>query len=154
MSPKMPRKTFPEGSFNFPRNAAFCDTSFFFASLYPGDSNYDRAGDVLARSLEEQLTLHTTWDIISETVTLLRYRAGYKSAIQFLDEIKPFLAIVRYDDSIRSAAEQIFKKLSKDKKLSFCDSLSFAIITNLLDNIPCLSFDNDFRNLGLMVYPD
>ncbi len=138
----------------FPRNAAFCDTSFFFASLYPGDSNYDRAGDVLARCVEEKATMYTTWDIVSETVTLLRYRAGYKTAVQFLDIIKPSLAIVRYDDSVRSAAEQIFIKLSKDKKLSYCDALSFVIITNLLDNLPCLSFDNDFRSLGLMVYPE
>jgi predicted nucleic acid-binding protein len=67
--------------------------------------------------------------------------------------IKPALAIVRYDDSVRSAAEEIFKKLSKDKKLSYCDALSFVIITGLLDTIPCLTFDRDFRSLGLMVYP-
>jgi predicted nucleic acid-binding protein len=91
---------------------------------------------------------------VSETVTLLRYRAGYKTAVQFLDLIKPALAIVRYDDSVRSAAEQIFKKLSKDKKLSYCDALSFVIVTNLLDNMSCLTFDKDFRNLGLTVYPD
>lgn len=139
---------------NFPRDAAFCDTSFFFASLYPGDSNYDRAGDVLARCQEERITLHTTWDIVSETVTLLRYRAGYDTAVQFLNIIKPVLAIIRYDDSVRSTAEQIFKKLSKDKKLSYCDALSFVIITNLLDNMSCLTFDKDFRGLGLTVYPD
>ncbi len=139
---------------NFPQNAAFCDTSFFFASLYPGDSNYDRAGDVLAKCQEEGITLHTTWDIVSETVTLLRYRAGYKAAVQFLDVIKPALAIVRYDESVRSAAEQIFKKLSKDRKLSYCDALSFVIITSLLDNMSCLTFDKDFRSLGLTVYPE
>ena len=139
---------------NFPQNAAFCDTSFFFASLYPGDSNYGRAGDILSRCQEEGIILHGTWDIVSETVTLLRYRAGYKTAVQFLDLIKPALAIVRYDDSVRSAAEQIFKKLSKDKKLSYCDALSFVIVTNLLDNMSCLTFDKDFRSLGLTVYPD
>jgi predicted nucleic acid-binding protein len=138
---------------NFPQNAAFCDTSFFFASLYPGDSNYDSAGDILARCQEDEITLHATWDIVSETVTLLRYRAGYKTAVQFLDLIKPALTIVRYDDSVRSAAERIFKKLSKDKKLSYCDALSFVIVTNLLDNMTCLAFDKDFRTLGLRVYP-
>jgi predicted nucleic acid-binding protein len=139
---------------NFPRNRAFCDTSFFFASLYPGDMNYDRAGDILAECQEQSITLYTTWDVVSETVTLLRYRSSYKTAVQFLDLIKPALAIVRYDDSIRLAAEEVFKKLSKDKKLSYCDALSFVIITGLLDNLPCLTFDNDFRSLGLMVYPE
>ncbi len=138
---------------NFPQNRAFCDTSFFFASLYPGDTNYGRAGDILAECQEQAVTLHTTWDVVSETVTLLRYRASYKTAVQFLDVIKPSLAIVRYDDSTRSAAEEVFKKLSKDKKLSYCDALSFVIITGLLDNLICLTFDNDFRSLGLTVYP-
>ena len=139
---------------NFPQSRAFCDTSFFFASLYPGDTNYDRAGDILTECREQAITLHTTWDIVSETVTLLRYRAGYKTAVQFLDVIKPELAIVRYDDSVRSAAEEVFKKLSKDKRLSYCDALSFVIITDLLDTMPCLTFDNDFRSFGLMVYPE
>jgi predicted nucleic acid-binding protein len=139
---------------NFPQSRAFCDTSFFFASLYPGDTNYDRTGDILAECQGRSIMLHTTWDVVSETVTLLRYRAGYKTAVQFLDVIEPVLAIVRYDDSVRSAAEEIFKKLSKDKKLSYCDALSFVIITKLLDNMPCLTFDSDFRSLGLTVYPE
>lgn len=139
---------------NFPQSRAFCDTSFFFASLYPGDTNYDRAGDILAECQEQSVTLHTTWDVVSETVTLIRYRASYKTAVQFLDVIKPSLAIVRYDDSVRSAAEEAFKKLSKDKKLSYCDALSYMIITGQLDNMPCLTFDNNFRSLGLMVYPE
>jgi predicted nucleic acid-binding protein len=139
---------------NLPQNRAFCDTSFFFASLYPGDTNYEEAGDILAECQENAVTLHTTWDIISETVTLLRYRASYKTAVQFLDVIKPTLAVVRYDDSVRSAAEEVFKKLSRDKKISFCDALSFVIITDLLDGMPCLTFDGDFKGLGLMVYPE
>lgn len=138
---------------NLPRNRAFCDTSFFFASLYPADTNYEEAGAILGECREKSVVLHTTWDIISETVTLLRYRASYKTAVQFLDVIKPSLAIVRYDDSVRAAAEEVFKKLSKDKKLSFCDALSFVIVTGLLDGTPCLTFDRDFRSLGLTVYP-
>ena len=139
---------------NVPDRRAFCDTSFFFASLHPGDSNYDRAGDILDECQEQAVTLHTTWDIVSETVTLLRYRASYRTAVQFLDVIKPTLAIVRYDDSVRSAAEEVFRKLSRDKKLSCCDALSFVVITGLLENLPCLTFDRDFRSLGLMVYPE
>jgi predicted nucleic acid-binding protein len=139
---------------NLPQGKAFCDTSFFFAALYPGDTNYERTGDILAECRENAVTLHTTWDIISETVTLLRYRASYKTAVQFLGVIKPALAIVRYDDSARSAAEEVFKKFSKGKKLSFCDALSFVIITEVLDGMPCLTFDRDFRSLGLTVHPE
>jgi predicted nucleic acid-binding protein len=138
---------------NFPRNKAFCDTSFFFAALWPEDANYERAGEVLATCLENSVTLYTTWDVISETVTLLRYRADYQTAVLFLEKIKPTLALVRYDDSVRSAAETVFKKLSRDKKLSFCDAVSYVVVAQVLDNIPCLSFDRHFKNLGLVVYP-
>jgi len=136
-----------------PGNMVFCDTSFFFASLCTHDSNYGKAGRLLEYCRENQVALYTTWDVISETVTLLRYRAGYALAIEFLDIVKPSLAIISYDESVRIAAEEIFRKFSQDKRLSFCDAISHVIITHLLDNIPCFSFDRDFRGLGLTVFP-
>ncbi len=138
---------------NFPDRKVFCDTSFFFASLVPEDANYDRAGDILSFCNENTLTLCTTWDVISETVTLLRYRSSCRTAVEFIDTVKPALFIVRYDDSVRDAAEVVFRRLAKDKRLSFCDALSSIVITTLLDGAPCLSFDRDFRSLGLTVYP-
>jgi predicted nucleic acid-binding protein len=137
----------------FPDRKAFCDTSFFFASLCPEDSNFERAGELLDFCSDNTVTLYTTWDIISETVTLLRYRANFKIAVEFLDTVMPSLHIVHYDDSVRTAAAEVFKKLSKDKKLSLCDAVSYVVISHMLDNIPCLTFDKDFRTLGLTVYP-
>lgn len=138
---------------NLPQNKAFCDTSFFFASLSPDDSNYSRAGEILEFFRENKISFYTTWDIISETITLLRYRASYKLSIEFIDVVKPSLHIVHYNDSVRMAAAEIFKKLSRDKRLSFCDAVSYVIITHMLENMPCFSFDSDFRSLGLTVYP-
>jgi predicted nucleic acid-binding protein len=136
-----------------PERKAFCDTSFFFASLSPDDSNYAGSGEMLKYCKENKVTFYTTWDVISETVTLLRYRASYDLAVTFLDQIKPALLIVQYDDSVRTAAEEIFRQISKDKKISFCDAISYVVITHILNNIPCFTFDKDFRSLGLTVYP-
>jgi predicted nucleic acid-binding protein len=136
-----------------PRDKVFCDTSFFFASLASDDSNYLRAGEILEHCRNNSVMLYSTWDIISETITLLRYRASYHLAVDFLEIIKPSLFIVNYDDSVRRAAEEIFKKLSKDKRISFCDSISYVVVVHLLDNIPCFTFDRDFKTLGLTVYP-
>lgn len=133
---------------------AFCDTSFFFAALCPDDANHARSGALLETCVENGVVLYTTWDVISETVTLLRYRADYRTAMRFLNKIKPALAVVRYDDSVRMEAERIFIKLSRDRKISFCDALSFVVVTQLLDGMPCLTFDRDFRSLGLVVYPE
>ena len=136
-----------------PQRKVFCDTSFFFASLCPDDTNYNKAEELLKYCVEYAVTLFTTHDVISETVTLLRYRSSYSMAVKFLDVVKPDLAVVLYDDSVRTAAEDVFKKLAKDKRLSLCDAISYVVITHMLENIPCFTFDRDFRGLGLTVYP-
>jgi predicted nucleic acid-binding protein len=138
---------------NTSQNGVFCDTSFFFASLYPDDTNFEKAGELLASCRDKEVALHTTWDVISETITLLRYRASYRTAVEFLTTVKPTLAILTYDDSVRLAAEDVFVRLSRDKRLSFCDAITFVVITQILGNMPCLTFDRDFRALGLNVYP-
>lgn len=137
----------------FPGQRAFCDTSFFFASLCPRDVNYERAGEILNEALTQGVSLFTTWDIISETVTLLLYRFHTRAAIRFLDEIKPALQIVHYDDSLREEAERIFRLFIRDKKISFCDALSYVVVKTILQDIVCLSFDEDFARLGLIVIP-
>ena len=135
----------------FHRRQAFGDTSYFFACLYPRDVNFKRAGEILEEAMSQGIDLWTTWDIISETATLLLYRFHAKAAIRFLDEIKPVLRIVEYDDSVRQEAERIFRLLSKDKKLSFCDAISYVVIKTVLEDIACISFDEDFSRLGLIV---
>ena len=135
----------------FPEKRAFCDTSFFFAALYPADVNYDRAGEILRDALQQQIVLFTTWDIISETLTLLLYRFNPKAAVRFLDEIKPDLTIIAYDESVRQEAEKVFRILIQDKKISFCDAISFVVARIILKDIACLSFDDDFSRLGLTV---
>jgi len=135
----------------FPANRAFCDTSFFFASLYPKDINYERAGEILKQASDQKISLWTTWDIISETVTLLLYRFNAKAAIRFLDEMKPLLHIAAYDDSVRAEAERIFRLFCRERKLSFCDAISYVVVKMILKDIICLSFDEDFSRLGLTV---
>jgi predicted nucleic acid-binding protein len=131
----------------------FCDTSFFYACFEPRHVNHRRAQDLSAEAAESGSALYVTWDIISETLTLLRYRRSYRTALTFLSEIKPDLHIVNYGDGVRAEAEQIFRRYGRDHKLSFCDAVSFVVVTTLLDDIPALVFDEDFRALGLIVIP-
>ena len=97
--------------------------------------------------------LYVTWDIISETLTLLRYRRSYHEAATFLTEVKPNLHIVNYGETVRTEAEQIFRRYGPEHRLSFCDAISFVVVTTLLDDVPSLAFDGDFRALGLTVIP-
>ena len=131
----------------------FCDTSFFYACFDPRDVDHQQANNLSVEAVEAGSTLYVTWDIISETLTLLRYRRSYRAALAFLSEIKPDLHIVNYGDSVRADAEQIFRRYGRDHKLSFCDAVSFVVVTTLLNDIPTLAFDADFRVLGLIVIP-
>lgn len=129
----------------------FCDTSFFYACLDPDDVSHEQAKRLVVQAAEHGTAFYCTWDIISETVTLLRYRKSFALALTFLNEVKPTLRIMPYDDSVRQQAEEVFRRLGMDKRLSYCDAISFVVVTTLLDNVPCFSFDRDFKRLGLTV---
>ena len=132
-------------------NRLFCDTSFFYASLDPSDKNHARALQVARQAAGVAASLYATWDIIGETVTLLRYRRDFQAASDFLSKVKPNLRIVSYGDRVRGEAEKVFQRYGRDHRLSFCDAISFVVVTTLLDNMACLAFDGDFQGLGLTV---
>jgi uncharacterized protein len=129
----------------------FCDTSFFYACFDADDINHDRAEELADESAHSSVSFLATWDIISETVTLLRYRLRMAPALVFLAEVKPTLTIINYGDLVRSEAEDVFRRRGGQRRLSFCDAISFVVVTSLLDDIPCFAFDRDFRALGLTV---
>ena len=131
----------------------FCDTSFFYACLDPNDVNHARARALVTESASVGTTFCTTWDIISETVTLLRYRRNAHAALAFLNDVKPGLQVIPYGDPVREEAEHMFRSYARDHRLSFCDAVSFVVVTTLLDHVPCFTFDEDFRRLGLTVLP-
>jgi len=131
----------------------FCDTSFFYACFDQHDVNHEQARELSEDAVRSGSRLYVTWDIISETLTLLRYRRSYREALTFLTEIKPDLHIANYSESVRAEAEQIFRRYGRDHKLSFCDAVSFVVVTTLLNDVPSLAFDADFHALGLTVIP-
>ena len=62
----------------------FCDTSFFYACLDP-HANHERAEELTDEAATTGVTFFVTWDIISKTITLLRYRKGFSPALTFLE---------------------------------------------------------------------
>jgi predicted nucleic acid-binding protein len=58
---------------------------------------------------------------------------------------------VNYGDLVRAAADEIFCRRGRQRRLSFCDAISFVVATSLLDKIPCFASDRDFHALGLTV---
>ncbi len=134
-----------------PSDRVFCDTGFFYASLAPRDRHYQRAGELLEECWHQRSRMFSTWEVVSETVTLLTYRLHPQAGIGFLDTLKPVLTLVPITQAVLAEAEQVFRRQVRSRRLSFCDAISFVVVTTLLNNIPCLSFDEDFRALGLTV---
>ena len=132
-----------------PTPRVFCDTSFFFATLAPSDIHHAHAMERLEACHQQHITLATTWDVLGETLTLLRYRLGMRSASAFLDEVKPRLRLVPVDDSVREEALLLFHR--SPLRLSYCDAVSCIIVNTVLEHTACLAFDDDFRHLGLRV---
>lgn len=131
----------------------FCDTSFFFACLEPRDQNHSPALLWLKAAQQHKSAFVTTWDILSETVTLLRRKSGYRIALKFIEEIVPSLRLAPTDESVRKEALAIFKRFATDKKLSFCDCVSCVVLSTDPAPIPTATFDIHFKSLGLPVLP-
>lgn len=129
----------------------FCDTSFFYACLDHQDVHHARARTLVEEAAIARVLFYSTWDIVSETVTLLRYRCDYARALAFLDQVKLTLRLVAYDEAIRTQTEAVFRQRGRDHHLSWCDTISFVVVTTLLDDMACFSFDRDFHQLGLTV---
>lgn len=129
----------------------FCDTSFFHACLDPSDAHHQQAYPLVTEATEAGVALWTTWDIVSETVTLLRYRVSYAAALAFVGDLYPRLRLVEYGGEVRVQALDVFRRYGRERRLSLCDAISFVVVTTLLERMPCFAFDEDFRRLGLTV---
>lgn len=129
----------------------FCDTSFFYASLDKNDFDHDDARAMAGWLRDKSIAIITTWEIVVETVTLLRYRLSFRGAEVFIKNVLPHLNIIYIGDNERSKAMESFLKLSKDKNLSLCDLISNVVVRMHFPEIPCIAFDDDFRQMGLTV---
>jgi predicted nucleic acid-binding protein len=129
----------------------FCDTSFFYAVLDQRDRDHIKARRLAEGIQRRGIPMITTWEVVVETITLLRYRYSYRAAMTFIERVLPKLNIVYITPDQRAKAIEGFGKLSLDKEISLCDAISHVVVSEVLHYIPCLSFGDDFKRLGLTV---
>lgn len=141
---------------SIPYAKVFCDSSFFYASLDPDDEYHARASQIAQELDKNIIALYCTKAIIFETITLLRYRFSFDGALKFIKEVKPGLNVVQLNENHYTQVDFWFEKLSKDKRLSYCDIISYVVVREILNDMMCISFDHDFKSLGLNVlyFPD
>ncbi len=128
--------------------AVYCDASFFIALFSKKDTKHRRALELFKEIKKNRIAIHTCWFVISESMTVLLYQYGYSEAITFNQSVD--LYKIHYPtESQHHQAIAIFNLFGKDRKISFVDALSKVLISGDLDNMPALSFDKDFKALGL-----
>jgi predicted nucleic acid-binding protein len=90
----------------------------------------------------------TTHDVLDETVTLLGSRIRPRHACRFARRLleSRIMTLVRADHELELAALSLYQRFD-DRRLSFTDSLSFAVMRAL--GIPAaFAFDAHFEHAG------
>ena len=129
-------------------DAVYCDASFFVALFSKKDVKHKRALKLFKEIKENRIMIHTCWFVISEAMTVLLYQYGYSEALTFNQSIDLY-QILPTTESQHHQAIALFNLFGKDRKIAFVDALSRVLISGELKNIPALSFDRDFRAMGL-----
>ena len=126
----------------------YSDASFFIALFSKKDTKHRRALELFKEIKENRITIHTCWFVISEAMTVLLYQYGYSEAVAFNQSVDLY-RIYYPTESQHHQAIAIFNLFGKDRKISFVDALSKVLISGELENMSALSFDKDFKSLGL-----
>jgi predicted nucleic acid-binding protein len=129
-------------------DVVYCDASFFVALFSKKDAKHKRALKLFKEIKENRIVIYTCWFIISEAMTVLLYQYGYREALTFNQSIDLY-KIIHSTESQNHQAIALFNLFGKDRKISFVDALSRVLISGELKNMPALSFDRDFRAMGL-----
>lgn len=81
---------------------------------------------------------------MDEIYTLLKTRGSHRTALKFMDQVKDSnIVILWITDEVEQNAQDIFRRFD-DKKLSFTDCTSFALI-NRYGIETVFAFDEHFK---------
>lgn len=130
---------------------SFADTSAFYALEDSDDQHHEEAVEIREAIKREDLPvkrLYTSNYVLDETLTLLRMNLGQKHAVDFGERLRKSEIVVtnRINEGLEEKAWEIFKK-HDDKKYSFTDATSFALMEKLNIN-KAFAFDKNFKQYG------
>ena len=131
----------------------FIDTGAFVARHIARDQYHQAAVTYWAEASRGRLRLATSSFVLDETFTLLGRLAGNDFATERARNIyaSPSLTILRPDAATEMRALEFFTKYA-DKKVSFTDAVSFALMRK--ERIRrAFTFDRHFSDAGFQVCP-
>ena len=131
-------------------NGIFVDTGAWYALVDSDDADHAAAAVFLSAN---KLSLVTTNFVFSETVTLIRYRLGFKAAHSFGQKLKASgsVRVVAVTAADEERAWEIFTKY-RDQDFSFVDCTSFAAMERMKMTV-AFAFDRHFSAMKFAVAP-
>jgi uncharacterized protein len=134
----------------------FVDTSAWLA-LVNRDERRHGVAVAWQRSLTRGALWVTSWGIISETYTWLRYHTGYRSAERWLHEEaglteRGILEVVYPTAQMESGIRRTLSRFA-DQDLSYVDAASLYIIQTRGDIDAIFAFDQRLSLYGVPVLP-
>lgn len=134
----------------------FIDTWGWYALTDRNDSDHLIAEAANKQMIEEGHKFVTTNYVLSETVTLVRYKLYHAVAVQFWKTARQLIEsglveLVRVSESQEERAWSIFEQFA-DQDFSFTDCTSFAVMQDLkLSHV--FSGDQHFATMGFGLIP-
>ena len=134
-------------------NKYFVDTSALLSTLYKKDAKHKQAKAISQELEKDKKKIPVITDyILSETLTLLKQRIGYKEAVRFGNLVfsgKTKLKLVYLSNKVIREAWKLFVRYS-DKGFSFTDCTSFAVMQHHKIT-QAFTFDKHFQQAGFEI---
>ena len=131
-------------------NTVFVDTGAWYALTDRKDPDHAAVTEAFREHRDRLLTSNY---ILDETLTLVRFRLGWRVAHRLGETLRTggLARVERISPRDEESAWAIFSTWS-DKAFSFTDCTSFALCERLRVRL-CLAIDQDFRSFGLHCIP-
>ncbi len=127
------------------------DSSAWLALDYKNDQHHKKAVAKSSEIKKRKIGMITSEYVIDETLTLIRHRTSHHAAVVFGEAVfnSNIVRVEEVKEDDRRKAWDIFKKYH-DKKLSFTDCTSFALMQRMR-LLKAFTFDKHFRQMGIEV---
>ena len=134
----------------------FVDTWAWYALADINDTDHQLAREANIRLLDDGYTFVISNYVLSEAVTLIRYKMYHAAAVQFWHTMQQLierglLELVHISPVLESVAWSIFEKYA-DQDFSFVDCTSFAVMRDMgLSEV--FTADHHFATMGFILTP-
>ncbi len=134
----------------------FVDSSAWI-DLMNKNERHHAAAVTFHKSLNPMTLRITSWGIVSETFTWIRYHIGSREASRWLSlkeslEQQGFLQVVFPDSQMEVGVRKVIDRFH-DQDLSYVDAFSIALIQSRPDIDAIFAFDHHMAFAGLPVLP-